>query len=207
MKISSLDFCVIDTETTGGKADENKIIDIAVVRYRDGIILERFHTLLNPGRPIPSWITMLTGIDDQMVAGAPRFSDIVPELTAILNKGVFTAHNVPFDYGFVRQEYLRLGLELERPRVCTLKMARRLLPFLRSKSLGAVCEHLLIEIYDRHRALGDAEATVYVLKYLLKKLEQEHGVLTSRDLEAYLSVPTTPTSSKAPGPKLSASPN
>ncbi len=185
MKLSEVDFCVVDTETTGGRAASNRIIDIAVVRYRDGIIYERFHTLVNPGHPIPSWITMLTGINDEMVRHAPRFEDIAPMVKGILGRGVFTAHNAPFDHGFLRHEFLRTGEEFAGPTVCTVKLARRLLPELPSRSLGPLCQYLLIEIENRHRALGDAEATVYVLKNLLQKLQREHGIDTWADFQTY----------------------
>lgn len=188
MDLREIDFCVVDTETTGGRALDNRIIEIAVVRYRDGIIYERFQTLVNPERPIPVWITLLTGIDDAMVKHAPRFAEIAPHLSQLLNKGIFTAHNAAFDYGFLKHEYLRLGEDFERTKVCTVKLARRLLPELPSRSLGPLCEHLLIEIENRHRALGDAEATVYVLKNLLKNLKDNHGIETWDEFEKYYQV-------------------
>jgi DNA polymerase-3 subunit epsilon len=185
VKLSEIDFCVVDTETTGGRAMDNRIIEIAAVRYRDGIIYERFHTLINPERPIPVWITMLTGINNDMVKHAPRFSDIAPLVRGVLNRGVFTAHNAPFDHGFLKHEFLRLGEDFSGPSVCTVKLARRLLPELPSRSLGPLCQHLMIDIEDRHRALGDAEATVYVLKNLLQRLEREHNISTWKEFEAY----------------------
>jgi len=184
------DFCVIDTETTGGSATHHRVIDVAVYHYRDGIILNKFHSLVNPGRPIPDWITMLTGIDDAMVRTAPSFSDIAGELKKFLDRGIFVAHNASFDYGFIRGEFERLGVAWERPKLCTVRLARRLYPELPSRSLGVLCGHFQIDIYDRHRAAGDAEATVYVLKHLLKKAEAEHAVSSLNQLEALLSART-----------------
>lgn len=185
-RLDEMDFCVIDTETTGGKAEDNRIIDVAVMRVRDGIILEKFQTLVNPRRPIPAWITMLTGIDDDMVRGAPTFDEIAGPLRIVLEKGVFAAHNAAFDYGFVRCEYDRLGQSFDRPSLCTLRMARLLCPELPSKSLGVLCEHLLIDVWDRHRAHGDAEATAYVLKGFLNALRTDHGIATWDDLQCFL---------------------
>ena len=186
LSLSEIDFCVIDTETTGGNAGTDRIIDVAVFRFRGGMILEKYQTLLNPGRPIPAWISMLTGINDDMVRNAPRFEDVAGPLKSILSKGVFTAHNVRFDYGFVEGEFARLGEPFESEQCCTLRLARRLLPELPSRSLGYLCEALFIDIWDRHRAHGDAEATVYVLKNLLEMARKDHRVERWGDLTGLL---------------------
>lgn len=186
MSIAQTDFVVVDTETTGGSAALGRVIDVAAFHVRDGIVLGKFQTLLNPGRPIPSWITMLTGIDDSMVKFSPTFPEIAGDLRRFLEKGVFAAHNVGFDYSFIKCEFERLGEAWERPKVCTLRIARKMYPELPSRSLGNLCEYLLIDIYDRHRAAGDAEATIYVLKHLLKEAHRQHGVDTLETLETYL---------------------
>ncbi len=186
--INDLDYCVVDTETTGGKAEYSRITEVAAFHYRDGIIYDKFHTLLNPGVSIPPWITELTGIDDIMVKDAPRFSEISDQLRAFLSRGVFVAHNAGFDYGFIQGEFSRLGQAWEAPKLCTVRVARHLFPNLPSRSLGPLCAHLLIEIYDRHRATGDAEATVYVLKHCLKLLEKNFGLLTWGELEKWLTI-------------------
>ncbi len=184
--LSELDFCVLDTETTGGKAENSRVIEVAAFHYRDGIILDKFHTLLHPGERIPFWITALTGIDDRMVADAPRFHEIAPKLKEFLSRGVFVAHNAAFDYSFIQAEFARLGETWEASRLCTVKMARHLFPELPSRSLGNLCDHLMIEIFGRHRADGDAEATVYVLKHCLKLFKSNLGVETWEDLAACL---------------------
>lgn len=186
MALISHDYCVVDTETTGGMADVNRVIDVAAFHVRDGIIMGKFQTLLNPGRPIPPWITQLTGINDDMVKDAPRFDQVAPALRSFLDRGVFVAHNVNFDYRFVQCEYGRLGETWERPKLCTVRMARKLFPELPSRSLGNLCEHLLIDITDRHRAAGDAEATIYVLKHMLKRFTAEHNLETLEHLERHL---------------------
>ncbi len=183
---SQLDYVVVDTETTGGSAPHNRIIDIAAYHVSDGIILGKYQTLINPGRPIPPWITALTGIDDDMVKHAPRFGDIAAELRNFLNKGVFVAHNAAFDYRFIQCEFARLEQEWERSKLCTVRLARKLYPELPSRSLGNLCAYLMIDITDRHRAAGDAEATVYVLKHLLKKLAMEHQLETFGHVEKFL---------------------
>ena len=184
--LSHLEFCVIDTETTGGAHALDRVIDVAVFRFKDGVVVEKFQSLINPGCSISAWIKGLTGIDDEMVARAPQFEEIEPRLSEILNKGIFTAHNAGFDYGFIRSEYNRLGKEFIRPQCCTLKIARKLLPELPSRSLGFLCEHMLIDIADRHRAHGDAEATVYVLKSLFRQLKNEYQITTWLGLEEFL---------------------
>jgi len=184
--IAELDYCVVDTETTGGKAEYSRVTEVAAFHYRDGIIYDKFHSLINPGVSIPSWITALTGIDDIMVKDAPRFSEIAPKLREFLSRGVFVAHNAGFDYSFIQSEFLRLGEAWEAPKLCTVRMARHLFPELPSRSLGPLCAHLLVEIYDRHRAAGDAEATVYVLKHCLKMLMQKFSIHTWGQLETWL---------------------
>ena len=186
--LAEVDFIVLDTETTGGRAEESRIIEVAAFHYRDGIILDKFHSLLHPGGPIPPWITALTGIDDAMVKDAPRFADIAGALRAFLDRGVFVAHNAPFDYSFLQAEFARLGQTWQSPKLCTVRLARHLFPELPSRSLGFLCEHLLIEIFGRHRAAGDAEATVYVLKHCLQLLRRDADVRTWEDLERALAV-------------------
>ena len=188
LTLPEIDFCVLDTETSGGRAVDDRVIEVAAFHYRDGIILDRFHSLINPGRPIPSWITDLTGIDDAMVASAPRFEAIADPLRIFLDRGVFVAHNAGFDYGFLQREFARMGQVWNRPRLCTVKLARQLLPELPSRSLGFLCDQLLIEIENRHRAAGDAEATVYVLKDLLRRLKKDFGIDTWEGLEAFASL-------------------
>jgi DNA polymerase-3 subunit epsilon len=148
--------------------------------------MDKFETLLNPERNIPEWITRLTHIDDAMVKRAPTFRDVAKPLHQFLTRGVFTAHNARFDFGFVQTEFHRLGQDFETPQVCTLKLARLLYPGLPSRSLGNLCEALLIDVWDRHRARGDAEATVYVLKEILRNLKENYGVHTWDELERIL---------------------
>lgn len=179
-ELEQLSYAVVDVETTGGAPSRgHRITEIAVVEIRDGVIGGDFHTLVNPGRPIPRRIAELTGINDEMVAGAPFFEDVAEELLARLDGRVFVAHNVSFDWSFVSSQLAdSLGQVPEGPRLCTVRLARRLATGLRRRDLDSVASHFGIPIHDRHRAHGDALATARVLLRLLDEA-RGHGV---RDL-------------------------
>jgi len=164
-------FAVVDVETTGGSYRRgHRITEIAVVEVGNGEPGEVFHSLVDPGRPIPHWISEMTGITDAMVSGAPSFEAIAGQVVDLLHGRVFVAHNVSFDWRFVEGHLAAAGLPVPRvPRLCTVRLARRLLPRARRRNLDAVTAHLGIEIRDRHRALGDAEATARVLLELLER--------------------------------------
>jgi DNA polymerase-3 subunit epsilon len=138
--------------------------------------------LVNPERPIPQFVSSLTRITDEMVRDRPAFRDIADDVLAALAGRVFVAHNVRFDWGFLASEVRRArDLELEGPKLCTVRLARRLLPGLKSRGLDSVAAFLGVEITDRHRALGDALATAHILQHLLG-LAEEQGALTLTDL-------------------------
>jgi len=161
-------FAIIDIETTGGFANGNGITEIAIVLH-DGQQVERAYSwLVNPGQAIPRYITALTGISDEMVASAPRFEAIAAELFELLKDRVFVAHNVNFDYSFVRQQLQQAGYELPAKKLCTVRLARKILPGHQSYSLGNLCRSLGINIENRHRALGDAQATATLFSLLVK---------------------------------------
>jgi len=174
-------FAVVDVETTGVRAfSGDRIMEIAVVRL-DGTVA--FHSLVNPGIPIPQFVAGLTGIDASMVRHAPPFEEIVDSLLAALEGCVFVAHNARFDWAFVSTEIERArGLLLQGPRVCTVRLARRLLPDLPRRNLDTVSYHFGIEIEGRHRATGDAVAAAKCLKRLLR-LAQGNGAVCLADLE------------------------
>ena len=165
-------WVVVDVETTGGQSGGgDRITEFAAVVVDGACITERFSSLVHPGRSIPPWITSLTGIDDRMVASAPPFREIAPAVGSLLARGTFVAHNAPFDWGFVSTELARSGIAVtESPRICTVRLARRLLRELPRRSLDAVCRHYDITIEARHRALGDAAATAHVLLRFLDEL-------------------------------------
>lgn len=171
-------FVVVDLETTGLKPGTAAITEIAAVRVSNGKLIEEFHTLVNPGHHVPSMITRLTGITDEMLRDQPRIDDIFPQLQRFLGSSVLVAHNADFDVRFLDFDAQRLpSTPLLNPSLCTVRLARRLLPGLRSRALDAVAEHLGVSCLDRHRALGDARITAEVLLILLEKLAA-HGVTT-----------------------------
>jgi len=174
-------FAVVDVETTGVRAFRgDRIIEIAVVML-DGTVA--FHSLVNPGMPVPMFVQGLTGIAPQMLRSAPPFDAIVDELLHVFSGCVFVAHNARFDWAFVSTEIERArGLLLQGPRVCTVRLARRLLPDLPRRNLDAVSYHFGIEIEGRHRATGDAVAAAKCLARLLR-IAKEWGAMCLRDLE------------------------
>jgi len=156
-------------ETTGGSGDSHRVTEIGAVKLRNGKIVARFSTLLNPQRSIPPGITRLTGITPAMIQDAPYFSDIANELEAFMQGAIFVAHNVEFDYGFIAREFGRLGRTFRFPRLCTCASMRKLYPGRRSYSLAALAEAYDIPLRDHHRALCDAEAAAQLLLIVNEK--------------------------------------
>src|SRR5512133_2073449 len=161
-------YAVVDIETTGGSPVHEKITEIAVFLHDGEKIVDEFTTLINPEKNIPYHITQLTGITNEMVADAPRFFEVARKIVEITQGAVFVAHNVNFDYGFIREEFRRLGYEYDREKLCTVKLSRKIIPGKRSYSLGNLCTDLEIALNNRHRAGGDALATTRLLELLLK---------------------------------------
>ena len=161
-------YAIIDIETTGGRPRTDKITEIAVVIHDGETIVEEFQTLIDPERKIPYRITQITGIDDKMVRGAPKFYEVAKRVFEMTENRIFIAHNVNFDYGFIKAEFESLGGSFKRKKLCTVQMSRKLLPGKRSYSLGNLCTDLGIKNEARHRAMGDAKATTELFSYLLK---------------------------------------
>ena len=173
-------WAVVDVETTGVRAFRgDRIMEIAVVRL-DGTVA--FHSLVNPGIPIPQFVAGLTGIDAKLVRDAPTFDMIAGKLLQVFEGCVFVAHNARFDWAFVSTEIERAtGMLLQGPRVCTVRLARKLLPDLPRRNLDTVSYHFGIEIEGRHRATGDAVAAAKCLARLLK-LAQGNGATSLGDV-------------------------
>ena len=181
--IRETDFVVVDVETTGMSSTEDRITEIAMMHVRDGTLVEEFSTLVNPLMTIPAFITDLTGIDNIMVQDAPTAREVVPYMAEFLGDSVFVAHNAPFDWGFVSQTARReRGIELTNPQLCTVRLSRKILPDLPSKSLGPVSKYLDIRIPERHRASGDAYATALVLIKYLSFLRKRFALQTIGEL-------------------------
>jgi DNA polymerase-3 subunit epsilon len=166
----SLNYAVVDVETTGTRCwAGDRITEIAVVTVRNGAVADRFETLVNPERPIPPWVTRLTNISWGMVKDAPRFRDVCDDVVRALDGNIFVAHNAQFDWRFVTTEIERAtGQRLEGRRLCTVRMARKLLPQLRSRRLDSLAMYYDVTITARHRAGGDAVATAEILLRLLR---------------------------------------
>ncbi|GAA5120258.1 VRR-NUC domain-containing protein [Luteolibacter yonseiensis] len=160
------EYVVVDVETTGGRAAHHRVTEIGAVKVRGGRVIDRFSTLVNPGRRIPREITRITGISDAMVADAPEFSEISGAFREFVGKAVFVAHNARFDHGFLREEYHRIGENFRCPTLCTVVAMRRFYPGLPSYSLARLAGHFGIPLESHHRALCDAEATAELLRLI-----------------------------------------
>ncbi|RKD88218.1 DNA polymerase-3 subunit epsilon [Mangrovibacterium diazotrophicum] len=162
-------YTIIDIETTGQSYKDGKITEIAAYRHNGIEVVDSFTSLINPECHIPYFITELTGISNEMVASAPRFYEVAKRLVEITAGTIFVAHNVSFDYKFIQEEFKRLGYEYKRKTMCTVKLSRKYLPGHPSYSLGRICDDLNIGIDGRHRASGDALATVKLFELILHK--------------------------------------
>lgn len=160
-------FAIVDIETTGGSPVNSRITEIAIFLFDGKQVVDEFTTLINPECYIPPNITRLTGITNEMVANAPRFYEVARRIVEITDGATFVAHNVPFDYKFIQTEFKRLGYDYNRPTLCTVRLSRKYMPGYPSYSLGTICDSLGISINGRHRAAGDALATVKLFQELL----------------------------------------
>ncbi|MBI2755122.1 MAG: GIY-YIG nuclease family protein [Chloroflexi bacterium] len=163
----STPFLVVDLETTGGSALFDRIIEVAAVRVEDGRVVERIETLVDPGTGVPPFITRLTGITPHMVRGRPRIESLLPDLGRMAEGAVLVAHNVAFDAGFLAATFRRAGIAWLPERLCTLRLARRLIHGLHSYKLDSLCAHLGIDQVQTHRAGADCRATAVLLDHLL----------------------------------------
>ncbi len=169
-------FAIIDIETTGGSALYEKVTEVAIYIHDGTRITGEYSTLVNPEKRIPPFVSRLTGITDEMVKDAPKFYEVAKEIVEITKDCIFVAHNAIFDYSFIRHEFLRLGYKYQRPTLCTVKLSRKLIPGFKSYSLGNLCQSLDIQIENRHRAAGDALATVKVFEKLIEADPSLNGV-------------------------------
>ena len=182
-------YCIVDIETTGGVAGANSIIEIAILIHDGERVVNSFQSLVNPDKYIPSFITMLTGITNEMVADAPKFYELAKEILSLTENTIFVAHSVNFDYSFVKAEMNAIGKEFNKKKLCTVRLSRKLIPGYKSYSLGTLCANIGIPIDQRHRAMGDAFATAQLFTKLLS-IDKEIGFvphsLTQKSKEASL---------------------
>jgi len=160
-------YAIIDIETTGGNASRERITEIAIFIHDGKSIVNDYSTLINPECKVPPFVARLTGITDEMLKDAPKFYEVARTIVEITEGCTFVAHNASFDYSFIKQEFLNLGYKYKKPVLCTVKMSRKMMPGLKSYSLGNLCNTLGIQITSRHRAAGDALATVKLFERLL----------------------------------------
>lgn len=172
-KLNETDFVVFDLETTGAKTPPCRITEIGAYRVQNGKITEEFHTLVNPEIPIPFFITGLTGISDQMVKHAPKFSEIVAEFLGFIGDSVLVAHNAHFDLRFLNHEIGRIheNYRVGNPSLCTVQLSRKLLPHIENHRLNTVAEYYAVSLVNHHRASDDARATAHIFINLLDELE------------------------------------
>lgn len=167
-RIIAVMYAIIDLETTGSHRSANRITEIAIYIFDGEQVVDSFETLVDPECPIPHFIQKLTGIDNEMVVGKPKFYEIAERVHTITDGCVFVAHNVGFDYGVLRKEFASLGFNYIRKKLCTVRLARKAFPGHAKYSLGNICAARGIEIGARHRAAGDALATVELFRQILQ---------------------------------------
>ncbi|HER41267.1 MAG TPA: 3'-5' exonuclease, partial [Salinimicrobium catena] len=162
-------YSILDIETTGGKYNEEGITEIAVYKFDGHKVVDQFISLVNPEIPIQPFVVGLTGINNEMLRNAPKFYEVAKRIVEITEGTIIVAHNAKFDYRILRTEFKRLGFEFERESLCTVELSKKLIPGQNSYSLGKLVRALGIPLSDRHRANGDAQATVKLFKMLLAK--------------------------------------
>ena len=193
-------YCILDIETTGGKFDEEAITEIAIHRFDGDLVVDTFISLVNPQREIRPYVQKLTGISPGMVRTAPKFHEVAKRIVEITEDSVLVAHNAQFDYRILRTEFRRLGYDYQRKTLCTVDLSKRLIPEAESHSLGKLVRSLGIPASNRHRANGDALATLSLFQVLMARDTEKEilreviraepfGELSSRQLRLVESVP------------------
>ena len=194
-------YAVLDIETTGGKYNEEGITEIAIHKFDGHQVVDRFISLVNPEREIQPFVVNLTGINNKMLKTAPKFHEVAKRIVEITEGSVLVAHNAQFDYRILRTEFRRLGYNFERKTLCTVDLSKKLIPDAESHSLGKLVRSLGIAVSDRHRANGDALATLKLFKLLLSKdldksiirqviRAEELGELSARQIDIVEKMPS-----------------
>lgn len=186
LELANTAFVVFDLETTGTKTPPSRITEIGAYRVVNGEVADEFQTLINPETPIPSFISQLTGITDEMVADAPLFREVAPEFLDFIGDSVLVAHNSGFDMRFLNHEIGRAfgDYRMANPCLCTVRLSRKLLPDVENHKLKTLAAHYSLDLVNHHRAAADAHATAHIFVNLLERLDH-HGV---RDLSSVRSM-------------------
>lgn len=150
-------FTIVDIESTGGSPFFSRIIEVGLLRIERGEVVEEYQTLIDPGVEIPDFITKMTGISAKQLVGKPTFVDIAEDLLSKFEGSIFVAHNVNFDYGFLKEEFRRAGLVFNVDRLCTVRLSRALYKEHKRHNLSAIIERYNFECQNRHRAFDDAK--------------------------------------------------
>jgi DNA polymerase III subunit epsilon len=188
--LEQADFCVIDVETTGLSPRLHSIIEIGIVKISNLKIVDKYQALVNPGRIIPFYISNITGITNDEVFEAPFFEEIANEISAFISAGILTGHNISFDKNFLRKEFLSCNqTNINNLSLCTHKLAKRLYPELRRKSLGSLCKHLNLHNKNAHRALPDAEVTAQVFLKMVEEIRTKHKINSVGELVKFQYAP------------------
>jgi DNA polymerase III subunit epsilon len=188
LALADAPFVVVDLETTGGSAVYDRVMEIAAIRVERGVIVDRLERLVEPGVPIPPFITRMTGINAALLRGKPSFDTLLPELSQLVQDATVVAHNAAFDCNFLRTSFLRANLPWTSEALCTLRLARRLIPGMHTYRLDSLCALLGFTFVQRHRAGPDAEATLQVLLHLLEQA-RDRGI---ESLSALLKIQQQP---------------
>ena len=182
--LNEKNFTIVDVETTGGSPFFSRVIEVGLLRVENGEVVEEFQTLLNPGTPIPEFITGITGITDRDVANSPTFADIAEDLLRKFQDAVFVAHNASFDYGFINEEFRRIGYTFNVDRMCTVKLSRAVYKEHKRHNLTTIIERHGFVCENRHRAFDDAK----VLWDFMQLVQRE---VPNNDLKKVLQQATT----------------
>lgn len=183
-------YAILDIETTGGKYNEEGITEIAIYKFDGEKVVDQFISLINPEQPIQPFVIGLTGINNEMLRNAPKFFEVAKRMVEITSDCILVAHNAKFDYRILGLEFRRLGYDFERKTLCTVELSKKLIPDMPSYSLGKLVRALGIPLSDRHRASGDAQATVKLFKMLLTKDTHKNILKESVRMEPKLHLDT-----------------
>lgn len=167
------DFTIVDVETTGGNPSFHRVIELGLLRVKQGAVVEEYRQFFNPEAEIPEFITKMTGIANEDVEESPLFGEVAHELLPKLQNGIFVAHNSQFDYGFLQEEFRRAGIDWSAPQLCTVKLSRALFPEHRRHNLTALIERYDFECLSRHRAFDDARVLWNFLEYIAQNVPAE----------------------------------
>ena len=181
LEINKNIYSIIDIETTGGKFNEERITEIAIFKIDDKGNTIKYHKLINPQKKIQPFVKKLTGISNEMLINKPIFSDLAVEIDEFTKDSIFVAHNANFDYRVLKKEFDRINKKFKRKTLCTIELSKKVFPDKKSYSLGKLVSSLGIDMKNRHRADGDAEATLHLFKKISKYLKKKEFLIFLRD--------------------------